>query len=51
MPMIQVQLSDIESQILNIYRSLKNIKNKKKAVKELILEKKYLLDKLKEENN
>ena len=48
MSSIQVKMSELEDQILNIYKSLKNIRSKRNAIKELILEKKYLLDKLKE---
>lgn len=49
MPSIQVDLSDIESQIVEIFKGLKGIRSKKQALKSLILEHKNLIDKLKEE--
>lgn len=41
---IQLELSETEDQILKIYMGLKNLKSKNKAIKEIILEKKNLLD-------
>jgi len=41
---IQLELDEVEDHILKIYMGIKNIKSKKQAIKEMILEKKKLLD-------
>ena len=49
MPYIQFKLTELESQILEIYKAVKKLKSKKDAIKAIISEKKELLDKLKPE--
>lgn len=47
---IQLNLSPEESQILNLYKAVKSLKSKKQAIKDLISEKKNLLEKFKEDS-
>lgn len=46
---VQLDLNETEDKIVNIYKALNGIKDKKVAIKLIILEKQYLIDKLKDD--